>query len=386
MSVDTYALTSVDDVKGYLGSFPSRDGIWLYCSEPTGATAATAEVSDTTLTLIVTGGASAATKTFTFGTTTITALVAAINAYAPAATPAVFPWKAGVICDGAALSTDLVIAGAVSCFGSAEELTLKIEDNYLIERLIDRATYFLERYCHRKFMSRAYSREIYYGSGHGNLILDQYPVTTVSRVSVGRTNAFSVKNTTATNHATIEITATALKYSADGAAATSLTFSDVANNTLTKLIGVINALPGTPWTATLLDSSLGARKSSDLLIRPGMYCLSPTLAYCEIPDDELTDYYLISPSEDRNYGVLYCPGGWTRGQEYFIDYTAGYATMPIDLEDICIRLVVNRYNQSKQSTAYKSENLGDYGYTLADIRSLPDDLKEAADLYKRLVL
>jgi len=386
MSVDTYALTSVDDVKGYLGSFPSRDGIWLYCSEPTGATAATAEVSDTTLTLIVTGGASAATKTFTFGTTTITALVAAINAYAPAATPAVFPWKAGVICDGAALSTDLVIAGAVSCFGSAEELTLKIEDNYLIERLIDRATYFLERYCHRKFMSRAYSREIYYGSGHGNLILDQYPVTTVSRVSVGRTNAFSVKNTTATNHATIEITATALKYSADGAAATSLTFSDVANNTLTKLIGVINALVGTPWTATLLDSSLGARKSSDLLIRPGMYCLSPSLAYCEIPDDELTDYYLISPTEDRNYGVLYCPSGWTRGTEYFVDYTAGYATAPVDLEDICIRLVVNRYNQSKKDGSIKSESLGDYSYTMADMRSLPDDLKDAADLYRRFVL
>ena len=384
MSVDTYALTSVDDVKGYLGSLPSRDGIWLYCSEPTGATAATAEVSDTTLTLIVTGGASAATKTFTFGTTTITALVAAINAYAPAATPTVFPWKAGVICDGAALSTDLVIAGAVSCFGSAEELTLKIEDNYLIERLIDRATYFLERYCHRKFMSRAYSREIYYGSGHGNLILDQYPVTTVSRVSVGRTNAFSVKNTTATNHATIEITATALKYSADGATATSLAFADYA--TITLLKDKINAIVGGGWTATLLDSSLGSRKSSDLLIRPGMYCLSPSLAYCEIPDDELTDYQLISPTEDRNYGVVYCPGGWMQGEEYFFDYTAGYATTPIDLEDICIRLVVNRYNQSKQSTAYKSENLGDYGYTLADMRSLPDDLKEAADLYKRLVL
>ena len=382
MSVDTYALTSVDDVKGYLGSLPSRDGIWLYCSEPTGATAATAEVSDTALTLIVTGGASAATKTFTFGTTTITALVAAINAYALPV--GVFPWKAGVICDGAALSTDLVITGAVSCFGSATELTLKIEDNYLIERLIDRATYFLERYCHRKFMSRAYTREIYYGSGHPNLILEQYPVTTVNRVSIGRTNAFSVKNTTATNHATVEITSTALKYSADGATATSLAFADYA--TITFLKDKINAIVGGGWTATLLDSSLGSRKSSDLLIRPGMYCLSPSLAYCEIPDDELTDYQLISPTEDRNYGVVYCPGGWMQGEEYFFDYTAGYATTPIDLEDICIRLVVNRYNQSKQSTAYKSENLGDYGYILADMRSLPDDLKEAADLYKRLVL
>ena len=231
-------------------------------------------------------------------------------------------------------------------------------------------------------MSRAYSREIYYGSGHGNLILDQYPVTTVSRVSVGRTNAFSVKNTTATNHATVEITATALKYSADGASATSLTLSSYA--TINLLIAALNAVSG--WTATLLDSALGTRKATDLLIRPGMYCLSPVLAYCEIPDDELTDYQLISPTENRNCGLLYCPGGWIKGEEYFFDYTAGYATAPIDLEDICIRLVVNRYNQSKKDGSIKSESLGDYSYTMADMRSLPDDLKEAADLYKRLVL
>jgi len=379
MSLDAYALVTIDDVKGYLGSLPSRDGLWVYCSQA-GATTATVEVTPTTMILVITG-TGAGTNTLTFADAnknTVAELVTAINALTG--------WKAGAIYDGNADSTDLVITAAISCLGAAQELTLKIEDNYLIERLIDRATYFLEHYCHRKFMSRAYSREIYYGSGHGNLILDQYPVTTVSRVSVGRTNAFSVKNTTATNHATVEITSTALKYSADGAAATSLTFSDVANNTLTKLIGVINALVGTPWTATLLDSSLGVRKSSDLLIRPGMYCKSPTSAYCEIPDDELTDYQLISPSEDRNYGVLYCPGGWTRGMEYFVDYTAGYATTPIDLEDICIRLVVNRYNQSKKDGSIKSESLGDYSYTMADMRALPDDLKEAADLYKRLVL
>jgi hypothetical protein len=375
--LDTYALTTVDAVKGYLGSLPSRDGLWIYCSQAD-ATAATVEVTPTTIVLIITGGGQAGTTTLTFsdaGKDTLAELIVAINA--------VTGWKSGAIYDGDADSTDLVITGATACLGSANELTLKVEDNYLIERLIDRATYFIERYCHRKFMSRAYTREIYYGSGHPNLILEQYPVTTVSRISMGRTNALYIKNTTATNHATIEITASALKYSADGAAATSLTLS-TAPNTINGLIAAINLIAG--WSATLLDSSLGTRKATDLLIRPGMYCLSPSLAYCEIPDDELTDYQLISPSEDRNYGMLYCPGGWIRGIEYFVDYTAGYATAPIDMEDICIRLVVNRYNQSKKDGSIKSESLGDYSYTMADVRSLPDDLKDAADLYRRFVL
>jgi hypothetical protein len=375
MSVDTYALTSVDAVKGYLGSLPSRDGLWVYCSQA-GATTATAEVTPTTIILIITGtGASSNTLTFADANkNTLAELVVAINALTG--------WKAGAIYSGDADSTDLVITGAVSCLGSAEELTLKIEDNYLIERLIDRATYFLERYCHRKFMSRAYAREAYYGNNARTLLLGQYPISSVSRVSSGRTNAFYVKNTTATNNATVEITSTALKYSADGATVTSLTLASYA--TINLLIAAINAVPG--WSATLLDSSLGTRKSTDLLIRPAMHCLDPAFAYCEIPNDELTDYFIVNPGEDRNYGGLECPAGWIGGEEYFIDYTAGYSTAPFDLEDICIRLVVNRYNLSKKDGSIKSESLGDYSYTMADMRSLPDDLKDAADLYKRLVL
>ena len=376
MSLDAYALVTIDDVKGYLGSLPSRDGLWVYCSQA-GATTATVEVTPTTMILVITG-TGAGTNTLTFADAnknTVAELVTAINALTG--------WKAGAIYDGNADSTDLVITAAISCLGAAQELTLKIEDNYLIERLIDRATYFLERYCHRKFMSRAYSREVYYGSGHGNLILDQYPATTISRVSIGRTNAFSVTNTTATNHATVEITSSALKYSADGAAATSLTLASYA--TINLLIAALNLVAG--WTATLLSSTHGTRKATDLLIRPGMYCKSPTSAWCEIPNDELTDYYLISPSEDRNYGILYCPGGWVRGQEYFVDYTAGYTTIPYALEEACILLVAYRYHQKDQDQAMKSESLGDYSYSLRDMTgAVPQDLKAEIDLYRKRTL
>lgn len=248
----------------------------------------------------------------------------------------------------------------------------------VLEALIERATGFLERYTNRKLYTRSYTREVYYGTGGPNLILDQYPATTISRVSIGRTNAFSIKNTTATNHATVEITATALKYSADGAAATSLLFASYATINL-----LIAALPA-GWTATLLSSTHGTRKASDLLVRPGMYCKSPAVAYCEIPNDELTDYQLISPSEDRNYGILYNPSGWTRGMEYFVDYTAGYTTVPYALEEATLLLVAYRYNQRDQDTSIKSETLGDYSYTRQDVaNALPDDIRAEIDLYRK---
>jgi hypothetical protein len=253
----------------------------------------------------------------------------------------------------------------------------------LLESLIERASGYLERYCNRKLKTRTYTREIYYGTGGASLRLDQYPATTISRVSVGRTNAFSVTNTAATNHATIEITSSAFKYSADGAAATSLPLASYA--TINILIAALNLIAG--WTATLLDSTHGTRKATDLLIRPGMYCKSPTSAYCEIPNDELTDYYLISPSEDRNYGILYRPGGWVRGEEYFVDYTAGYTTVPYALEEACVLLVAYRYNQKSQDMSIKSESMGDYSYTLRDMASsVPEDLRADIDLYRQRIV
>jgi hypothetical protein len=376
MSVGAYALTSLAEAQSYIGGTGQANGIWLYCSAAD-ATAATAQVNAATLVLIITGGTSAGTSTLTFADAnkdTITELVTAINA--------VPGWTAGAIYNGSAASTDLVVTGAVSCLGAANELTLKIEDNYKLEKLIDRATDYIERYCNRKLYTRSYSREAYRGTGYPRLLLDNYPVTAVSRLSYGRKNAFSITNTTATNNATAEITSTAIKLSADGAAATSLAFADYA--TLTLIIAAINALSG--WTATLPDSSLGARKSTDLLVRPAMHCLSVTVCYAELPDDDLTDYFVVDPTEDRNYGAIEVVGGFQRGEEYFIDYTAGYTTIPAALEEACLELVKFKYEQLKHDRNLRSESLGDYSYTIADFKSaLPDDMREAIDAFRRRV-
>jgi len=377
MSVGTYALTSLDMAKNYLGDRQEANGIWVYCTA-SGATAATVAVSSTALTLIITGGGSAGTNTLTFSDSdkdTITELVTAINALTG--------WKAGALYYGDAASTDLIVTGTLSCLGAANELTLRIEANYAIEKLVDRATDIIERWCNRKLRSRTYTREVYWGNGTTRLLLDQYPVSTVSRVSLGRTNAFSVKNTTATNNATIEITSSAFKYSADGAAATSLTLSSYA--TINLLIDAINAVAG--WSATLLNSSLGTRKSTDLLIRPAMSCISPAMAYCEIPNDELTDYHLIAPSEDRNYGQLYYSGGFTQGTEYFVDYTAGYSTVPAALEELCLALIKLKYDRNKKDMTVQSETIGGvWSYNLGDIKQMSTDLLEEASYFRKIVL
>lgn len=251
-----------------------------------------------------------------------------------------------------------------------------------LERCIDRATDYIERYCNRQLKTRSYTREIYWGEGTTQLILEQYPVTKVSRISIGRTNAFSIKNTTATTYATFEVTATGVTLNSDGSE-TVLTFA--GNATITLLKTAIEAVSG--WSVTLLLSSYGALKSSELLRRPGLACKSPTIAYAEIPNDELDDYHVISPSEARNYGIVYYPAGFTAGQEYFVDYQGGYQTIPYALEDACVRLAAYFYHKSKQDSTLKSESLGDYSYTIGDFKkALPDDLMEEINLFRKVLI
>lgn len=464
MGVGTYALTSLAEAKAYLGTVPKRNGIWIYCP---GATVASAEVTDTTLILINTATVTtahravtanvatigtatahglvagnsvvirdmadtayngtftvvAATDTthFTFalthaaeteiadtgGTTakamvltlassaTITALITAIEA--------VSPWKAGAICNGAASPGDLVVTGALACNTSANEITLKIEDNYNVEKLIDRATDLIERYCNRKLKTRSYNREFYLGNGAGRLILDQYPVTRIFRLSAGETNAFSITCTGATTFASVEVTATKIKLNKDG------TVTEVAiaspNTTLTLLIAAINAYTATlGWAATILNSDYGSRVpyypavdwtvsvptfASEILPMPAAYCKSPNIAYIKIPFEDVADYRLdtVGADEDRDPGMLYMPGGFIGGEYYWVDYIAGFQTIPYALEEACLMLVKYAWDKMSKDAVLQGESLGDYSYQMGVMgNTFGKDMLDQIKLFRKYSL
>lgn len=383
MSLDTNInLTTLAEIKAFLGESPQKDGIWIYCSQGD-ATTATVEITDTTIVLIITGGVAAGTNTLTFADAnkdTISELIIAINALTG--------WKSGSIYNGSAPSTDLIVTGALSCLGSENEITLKIADDYLLTELINRASDLINRYCNRTLKSTAYTREIYYGSGYDRLILDQYPVIRIIRLSVGRANSFSIVNTsTDANFCTVEITSTKIRLIVDGGANDDdeeLTLSNYA--TIDLLIAAIHAL-GKGWVCTTLATDTDSRDASELLIRPSMFVDSSTSAYIETVDDDITDYRLLKPIEARNEGIIEKPGVFVSSYEYFIDYVAGYTTIPYSLEQACIELVKYKYDQSKRDSGLKSEKFGegaDYSYTLADIKNgLSEELLAQLNLFRK---
>ena len=382
MGVGTYALTSREEAKAYVGDSFEKDGMTVYFS--CAASTATAQVLNNHLILIHDNQTDANIDLTAVAYDTVAELVAYINT-------SVTGWVARAIYPGPATSADLVKTGQLNAKGSDNEVTLKIAENYIIDKLIDRATDLIERWCNRKLMSRSYLRETYDGPGTQYLLLDQYPVTAVQKIQIGRVNIASVYNTSATTFAALTITNDATTQSiglnVDG------TITNVpipaAPASISTLITTLNTHAG--WTVSLLASTYTDFIARELLPRQaGMYCKDPYRAYMEMPfRGYLTDYHLQKgPDETRNPGIIFYIGGFTSGwQNVFVDYTAGYTTAPAALEMACLELVKYKYDQLQHDRSITTERLGDYGYTLADLKKgLPEDMVDELSLFKKLVI
>ena len=99
----------------------------------------------------------------------------------------------------------------------------------------------------------------------------------------------------------------------------------------------------------------------------------------------------MAPTAARNYGVIKIPGTFVPSTEYFVSYTAGYASqIPHALEMACIQLVKFKYDQSKQSSGnMRKETIGNvYSYekfALSDLQDgLPPDLMAELNLFRRV--
>jgi len=49
-----------------------------------------------------------------------------------------------------------------------------------------------------------------------------------------------------------------------------------------------------------------------------------------------------------------------------VEYTAGYATVPDDIEQACIEIAAMMYRDRRRDAGLASESLGDYSYTRAN--------------------
>ncbi len=232
------------------------------------------------------------------------------------------------------------------------------DDDTLIGLLVARATNAIQKFCNRDFVLTTY-REFYDGDLGFELTLHNFPVTNVAMLGVGREDAFMIKNTSADAYnAYVSVTDTKIKLvvqGGDNADDSSLTLADYA--TLTLLIAAITALDK-GWQM-ILNGTEAVWSAIELLpTSKGLACLDD-YATPKLPQEPTADFHT-----DNTAGILKFCGRFPKGFENIVvRYTAGFATIPADLEQICIDLVKHYYDVRKVSTALKGEKIGDYSFT-----------------------
>lgn len=220
------------------------------------------------------------------------------------------------------------------------------EDDLDLQGVVDAVNDWVGNYCKRIFDSTAVT-EYYNGNGTAMLHLDNFPVTDLTRLAVGRQAAIYISNTNTSSTASATVNSTGLVLTYNGTAS-SLLFADYA--TLTLLVAAINALSG--WAAELADADLGAYLSTELCPAYGKSCINSREVSLEIPADAEWDFDI-----EPNTGVITRPSAFPAGSRNIrVDYTAGYseADMPEDLR-LAAKIVCKDW--------YEKRSEGSYGLT-----------------------
>ena len=149
--------------------------------------------------------------------------------------------------------------------------------NAVLQTLITAISDAIEKYCRRRFVSRAYD-ELYDGNGDRRLLLRQYPIQSVQSVRYRPVTVLKViNNATAQNQqARVQVTSTGLQLwrSASGVPVSETPLTWAAYPTINALANAVSAL-GNGWAAQIvgdagLTGDYGLWPSADLYV-PGSY-------------------------------------------------------------------------------------------------------------------
>jgi hypothetical protein len=185
--------------------------------------------------------------------------------------------------------------------------TAIIDDSALLSQITIYCDKFIKSYLNRNIESTAYTG-IYY-SANRVISVDDYPIISLSVISGGKEDAILLTCTSEYSW---------IKY--DGTTFTFSTGDTVLKSSLTlvsDLVSAINLITG--FTATSNSAIIAARSINTILpfnlVKAGQYSIK---TYGEM----LSDYYI-----DEDSGIIK-----TSCSELYLEFTAGYATIPDDLK------------------------------------------------------
>lgn len=246
----------------------------------------------------------------------------------------------------------------------------------LLTTLITAVSEAIEKYCRRHFYSRSFD-ELYNGTGDRRLLLREYPIQSVQSVRYRPVTVLKVQNTdTATNQrATVAVTSTGLTLTrvASGVTSTDTSSTFAGFPTLQGLANNINGL-GNGWSAQIVGinpGDYGSWPSADLYVPPsygdGTQSQGALTARGQYAELKMHTYELAGYQWDpRGWLLRAIPYTdpellhpedliWPVGINNFrVQYTAGYTTIPEAVQEACAEWVSQLWYQTQHDPSLRT--------------------------------
>ena len=236
---------------------------------------------------------------------------------------------------------------------------MRIDDSgsdTLLTELINQVSDRVEQLCRRQFKLRTHRQREHLADGV-RILLRHYPVVLVNRVAWGRTNVLSATHATGGSplRATIQVNQDGLRLSSTDSAGTTTT-TDLDHDTY----------PTTAALATAIGQVSGWSASAEVNVPSVELNLCGALDALDHTAWLTWPEQAIAPSGVRfDTGVIEL-GHMPSTADVFVEYQAGYETIPDDVELVTHELVAEAFNLGKRDTTAKTEWLGDYSFALVD--------------------
>jgi hypothetical protein len=245
-------------------------------------------------------------------------------------------------------------------------------DDTAINTLITACSKAIYAYCKRVLVSRSYD-ELYDGRAQRELVLRNYPITTISSVRYRPVTVLKITNDLAnTPQARVQVTSSGLVLSrvTSGVAVTDASPTFAGNVTVLALQTFVNGL-GNGWSS--VSQGYDQWPSADLYCPNGdtadphftaagqgaLQCVAGSYAELKMHTYELQGYQLnarqgwllraipyTDPELLHPEDLIFPPGV----NNFRVQYTAGFPTIPDDLQEVCAQLVAYHFRLGPRET------------------------------------
>ncbi len=267
----------------------------------------------------------------------------------------------------------------------------------LLENCIDSASARVEAYIGRKIKSRTWVEHIN-PDGSDRVQLRQYPVTAIDMIGAGAKQVLTIGY----DGTASVIFASAQWDAASGGGAGTLTLKtgattgdlSVTTESAARSTSTLAALSVAGFTFTLVENV-----RADWLHQQGPVDVTQSPMHLTAP--AVTD---LDVRVDRDRGILWRPkwddewsDGWAELMAYgwrprfgfspqslVVQYTAGYATVPYDIEQTVQEVAAAMFRSRKRDETLNSESLGDYSYTSGGASRINEILEERLSSWKEI--